>query len=110
MAHLFIGTLKGVAFEWFMKFPAGSIKTWANLEIFFLARFFEYDTEISVLTLLTNNQKKGESIKTFIERIQSVALRCPSGMTQSILVETCRHNLQISLLAQMGVTECLTWK
>jgi len=27
MAHLFIGTLKGVAFEWFMKLPIGSIKT-----------------------------------------------------------------------------------
>ena len=27
MAHLFIGTLKGIAFEWFMKLPANSIKT-----------------------------------------------------------------------------------
>jgi len=27
MARLFIGTLKRVAFEWFMKLPAGSIKT-----------------------------------------------------------------------------------
>jgi len=27
MARLFIGTLKGVAFEWFMKLSAGSIKT-----------------------------------------------------------------------------------
>jgi len=32
MARLFVGTLKGVAFEWFMKHPVGSIKTWANLE------------------------------------------------------------------------------
>jgi len=46
MACLFIGTLKGVAFEWFMKLYAGSIKTWANLEKLFLARFFEDDTEI----------------------------------------------------------------
>jgi len=52
MAHLFIGTLKGVAFEWFMKLIAGSIKTWADLEKFFLARFFKDNTEISVLTLL----------------------------------------------------------
>ena len=39
-----------------------------------------------------------------------MALRCPSGMTQSTLVETCCHNLQTSLLAQMGVEECRTWK
>ena len=39
-----------------------------------------------------------------------MTLCCPSGMTQSILVETCHHNLQISLLAQMGVAGCRTWK
>ena len=38
-----------------------------------------------------------------------MALRCPSGMTQSTLVETCRYNLETSLLAQIGVTECRTW-
>jgi len=31
-------------------------------------------------------------------------------MTQSTLVETCRHNLQTFLLAQMGLVECHTWK
>ena len=93
-----------------MKLPAGSIKTWADLEKLFLARFFEDDTEILVLTLLVAKQKKGESIKTFVERFQSMALRCPRGLTQSILVETCRHNLQTALLTQMGVVECHTWK
>jgi len=31
-------------------------------------------------------------------------------MTQSTLVETCCHNLQTFLLAQMGVEECRTWQ
>jgi len=52
MARLFIGTLKRVAFEWFMKLPAGSIKTWADLEKLFLARFFEDDIEVAMPTLL----------------------------------------------------------
>jgi len=39
-----------------------------------------------------------------------MVLRCPSGMTQSTLVKTCRHNLQTSLLVQIGVAECRTWK
>jgi len=39
-----------------------------------------------------------------------MTLRCPNGMTQSILVDTCHHNLQTSLLAQMGVEECCIWK
>ena len=74
MAHLFIGTLKGVAFEWFMKLPDLSIKAWADLKKLFLARFFEDDTEISVPTLLVTKQKKGESIKLFVKRFQSMAL------------------------------------
>ena len=93
MPRLFIGTLKAVAFEWFMKlyadpyfewfmkFSAGSIKIWAELEKLFLARFFEDDTEILVPTLLAAKQKKGEFIKTFVERFQSMTLRCPNGMT-----------------------------
>jgi len=36
LARLFIGTLKGIAFEWFMKLPEGSIKNWGDLEKLFL--------------------------------------------------------------------------
>jgi len=61
-------------------------------------------------TLLTTKQKKGESIKAFVERFWSMTLRCPSGISQSTLVETCRHNLQTTLLAQIGVEEFRTWK
>ena len=39
MAHLLIGTLKEVVFEWFMKLPAGSIKTLDDLKKLFLACF-----------------------------------------------------------------------
>ena len=74
MAHLFIGTLKGVAFEWFMKLPAGSIKKWADLKKLFLARFFKDDIEVSVPTLLTTKQKKRESIKAFVERFWIMTL------------------------------------
>ena len=108
MARLLIGTIKGVTFEWFIKLPAGSVKTWADLEKLFLARFFEDDTEISVSTLLAAKQKKGESIKTFVERFPSIALCYPNGMTQSTLVEMCHHNLQTSLLTQMGVAKYRT--
>jgi len=65
---------------------------------------------VSVPTLLTTKQKNGESIKMFVERFQSMALRCLSGMAQSTLVETCRHILQTALLTQIGVAKCHTWK
>ena len=34
MARLFIGTLKGVAFDWFRSMPSGSINSWVDLEAF----------------------------------------------------------------------------
>jgi len=83
MACLFIGTLKGIAFDWFLKLPASSIKTWAHLEKLFLNCFFEDDTEVAMPTLLATKQKKVKSIKTFEERFQSMSLSCPCYMSQS---------------------------
>jgi len=63
-----------------------------------------------VPTLFAAKQKKGETIKTLVERFQRMALRCPSDMTHTTLIETCRYNLQTILVAQIGVVECCTWK
>ena len=60
LARLVIGTLKGLAFEWFMKLPEGSIKNWGDLEKLFLTRFFEDDSEITMLTLLATLQRGNE--------------------------------------------------
>jgi len=68
LARLFIGTLKELAFEWFMKLPEDSIKNWGDLEKLFLTRFFEDDSEVTMPTLLATKQRKGESIKAFVER------------------------------------------
>ena len=63
MARLFIGTLKGLAFEWFMKLPEGSIKNWGDLEKLFLTRFFEDDSEVTMPTpfWLPNSEKENPS-------------------------------------------------
>jgi len=88
---------------------ASSIKTWADLQKLFLTYFFEADAEISMLTLLASKQKKGE-YQNFRREISEYDTLFPSSMTQSTLVEMRRHYLQTSLLAQMGVAECRTWK
>jgi len=74
LAHLFIGNLKEIAFEWSMKLLEGSIKNWGDQEKVFLAYFFEDDSEITMPTLLTTRQWKGEPVKAFMERLQNMAL------------------------------------
>jgi len=45
MTRLLIGTLKGVAFDWFKRsLPLGSINSWIELETRFLSHFYEDDT------------------------------------------------------------------
>jgi len=70
LACLFIGTLKGLTFEWFMKLPEGSIKNWADMEKLFLTCFFEDDSEIIMPTLLAMRQRNGESVKAVVERFR----------------------------------------
>jgi len=77
-----------------MKLLEGSINNWDDLEKLILTRFFEDDAEITMPTLLAMRQRKGESVKAFVERFQNI--RCFGGMTQATLVEIWRHNLQTS--------------
>src|SRR3954465_11582009 len=96
--RLFIGTIKGVAFEWFRKLSKGSITCWDDLEALFLSRFFEKEADIIMHTLLLTQQKEGEPVKDFIERFWELAMRSRSGMTLEILVKTCRHNFLTPIL------------
>ena len=73
LARLFIGTLKGVAFEWFMKLSKGSIRNRGDLEKLFLTRFFD-DSEITMPTLLATRQQKGKPVKAFVERFRNMVL------------------------------------
>jgi len=85
MARLFIGILKGVAFDWFWSLPSGSVNSWIDLETRFLSRFCEDDTEVTMDKLLSTVQKKGESVHDYIERFRNLSLMCPAGMPLPML-------------------------
>jgi len=52
MARLFIGTLKGMAFDSFRSPPNGAIHFWVDLKTQFLSRFYEDDTRVTMDKLL----------------------------------------------------------
>ena len=79
MARLFIGILKGVAFDWFRSLPPGSINSWIDLETRFLSRFYEDDTEVTMDKLLSTVQKKGKSIHDkLLSTVQKLISDAPS--------------------------------
>ena len=67
MTRLFIGTLKRVAFEWFIKLHVGFIKTCADLKKLFLTRFFKDDKEVAMPTPLATSKRK-ESLSMLLWR------------------------------------------
>ena len=86
MARLFIGTRKGVAFDWFRSLPNGSINSWIDLETRFLSQFYEDDTEVTMDKLLSAVQGGGESIREYIERFCNLSLMCPAGKSLPMLL------------------------
>ena len=66
MARLFIGTLKGVAFDWFQSLPPGSVNSWIDLETRFLSHFYEDDTKVTMDKLLSTVQRKGEFVRDYM--------------------------------------------
>jgi len=110
MARLFISTLKGVAFDWFRSLPPGFINSWIDLETLFLSYFYEDDTEVTMDKLLSNMQRKGESVRDYIERFRNLSLICPAGMPLPMLLQTCRHNFLVQVEIRMGAVKAHTWK
>ena len=108
MARLFIGSLKGIAFDWFRSLPANSINSWLDLETRFLSRFYEDDTEVTVDTLLFAVQKKGESVQDYIERFRNLSLICPAGMPLPMFLQMCRHNFLNKVEVRMGAVKAHT--
>jgi len=108
MAKLFIGTLKGVAFDWFRSLPCSSINSWIDLETQFLSRFYEDDTEVTVNKLLSTVQKGGESVREYIERFCNISRMCPAGMPLPMLLQTCQHNFLDRVKIRMGAVKAHT--
>ena len=110
MTWMFIGTLKGTAFDWFRSLSADFVNSWVDLETLFLYRFFEDDTEVTMNKLLDAKQKPQEPIKDFIERFRNLSLLYPAGMPLSMLLQTCRHNFLDKVEDRMGTIKAHTWK
>ena len=86
MARLFIGTLKGVAFDWFRSLPSGSINSWVDLKTLFLSQFYEDDIKVTMDKLLSTVLKGRGSVREYIERFHNLSLMCPAGMPLPILL------------------------
>lgn len=52
MMKIFMSTLRGLAYTWFIQLPPGTIKAWFDVERELLDRFFEYNTDYDLYRTL----------------------------------------------------------
>jgi len=60
--------------------------------------------------LLSTVQKKGESMRDYIERFRNLSLMCPAEMPLPMLLQTYRHNFLDQVEIHMGAVKAHTWK
>jgi len=60
--------------------------------------------------LLSTAQRKGESVRDYIERFRNLSLMCPAGMPLPMLLHTCSHNFLDQVEIRMGAVKAHTWK
>ena len=60
--------------------------------------------------LLSIVQKRGESVREYIERFRNLSLMCPVGKLLPMLLQTCRHNFLDRIEVRLGAVKAHTWK
>lgn len=66
--RLFGSSLTGDAFQWYLTIPAGSVKTWEEMQKLFIARLFVTQREVTLSDLSNMRQKPNETVDKYIER------------------------------------------
>jgi len=75
---LFLSSLSGSAFTWFISLPPNSVITWADLEKQFHKYFFSGVHEKKITDLVRLRQRNDESVESFMERLREVKNKCYS--------------------------------
>lgn len=83
--------------------PQRPIKSWGDIEMLFMACFFEDDLTIYMHMLLSIKQWHEDSLKDFVHMFWKLALWSHYIMTEKILVERCWHNLLTTILVHLGL-------
>ena len=104
--RMFPNSLTGDAFQWYTTLPAGSVKTWEQMQELFLSRFVDTTREVQLSELCTMTQHRDEPVEEYITRWQKAANRCQAPLSQELKVNLCRNGIknEISLLMNEQIT------
>ncbi|CAL2240745.1 unnamed protein product [Prunus armeniaca] len=69
--HLFVHSLTGTAFSWFINLPPNSVRDWSNMERIFHEHFYQTNQEITVTELVRISLASDESPRDHMQRFKT---------------------------------------
>ncbi|PIN26241.1 hypothetical protein CDL12_01008 [Handroanthus impetiginosus] len=94
----FVRSLKGNAFDWFIKLEPESIDSWDQMEREFLNRFSSTRRTVSMIELINTKQWKYEPVVDYINRWRTLSLNCKDRLSEISAIEMCIQGMHWGLL------------
>ena len=80
--RLFVHSLTGAAFSWFINLPPNSVRDWSDMERIFPEHFYQTNQEITVAELARMSQASDESPRDYLQRFKTCRNWCRTNLPE----------------------------
>ncbi|XP_021825915.1 uncharacterized protein LOC110766827 [Prunus avium] len=91
---LFVHSLTGAAFSWFINLPPNSVRDWSDMERIFHEHFYQTNREITVAELARMSQASDESPRDYLQRFKICRNWCRTNLPEREFVKMAEEGLE----------------
>ncbi|CAL9011793.1 unnamed protein product, partial [Prunus brigantina] len=91
--RLFVHSLTGAAFSWFINLPPNSVRDWSDMERTFHEHFYQTNREITVAELARMSQATDESPRDYLQRFKTCRNWCRTSLPEREFVKMAEEGL-----------------
>ncbi|CAL9001576.1 unnamed protein product, partial [Prunus brigantina] len=92
--RLFVPSLIGLAFSWFINLPPNSVRDWSDMERIFHEHFYQTNREITVVELARMSQAADESPRDYLQRFKTCRNWCRKNLPEREFVKMAEEGLE----------------
>ncbi|XP_021829945.1 uncharacterized protein LOC110770168 [Prunus avium] len=92
--RLFVHSLTGAAFSWFINLPPNSVRDWSYMERIFHEHFYQTNREITVAELARMSQASDESPRDYLQRFKTCRNWCRTNLPERELFKMAKEGLE----------------
>ncbi|XP_021817032.1 uncharacterized protein LOC110759283 [Prunus avium] len=92
--RLFVHSLTGAAFSWFINLPPNSVRDWSDMERISHEHFYQTNREITVTELARMSQASDESPRDYLQRVKICRNWCRTNLPEREFVKMTEEGLE----------------